>query len=120
MKASITPGQVVDYLNRLVGLDGDAMTKLFESRSSVNWFFSNSPHAPALIDGEVSVIGLLNGFFCDSPKDEYGPIAVVHQVACPVCGKESEHGQFVGDRCIRCGGEFGLGHVVGFHLVETR
>lgn len=78
------PEKMVDFLNRLVRTDAEAVSKLMEIRVDCNEDLADHPTvqvlAPEGKPPKVGLLGMLNGYFGtfeDGPKQGWGPISMV-------------------------------------------
>lgn len=80
IKESVTIDDVIKYLNELVDLDRDCISRLMLKYEKCNNGIVNHPTCQATKDGYVSLLGLINGIFGvieDGSLKDYGMITAV-------------------------------------------
>lgn len=76
IKESVTPQDVVDFLNEALDVDRQAISKVFSQRQICNEDLANHPTIQVRSENEkysVAAVGVLNGLF-GIDEDGWGPI----------------------------------------------
>jgi hypothetical protein len=88
IKESVTPADIIAYLNTLIETDHGAMLEIINHRVSCNQELAKHPTVQVWSDDNqttednqatVSIVGILNGLFGvfdDGPKKNWGTIAI--------------------------------------------
>lgn len=80
IKESITPQEVVEFLNSLLEIDGKAMSDLFSSRVPCNEGLRDHPTVQVAVYDppvpRVGILGVLNGLFGTFDSSDWGCIAM--------------------------------------------